>query len=139
MKSEFLATTVAQPTEVYEESLPDATRSSSYNRLVRASAWVLRFVKNVCAKKNGKPLVLDRQLSVTEFRAAEQLWWKCVQQEAFSDDIARLRAGQAVSSSSRLRQLSPELDGHGVIRLEGRLDKAVGCSCFCKASSCLAS
>ena len=58
MKSEFLAATAAQPTEVYKESLPDGTRFSSYNRLVRASAWVLRFVKNVCAKKNSKPLEL---------------------------------------------------------------------------------
>ena len=77
-------------------------------------------------------LNFDRQLSVTEFQAAEQLWWNCVQQEAFSDDIVRLKAGQAVSSSSRLRQLSPGLDDHGVIFLEGRLDKAVGVAASAK-------
>ena len=49
-----------------------------------------------------------------------------MQQDAFPQDVARLSAGKVPSNRSRLRQLSPCLDGQGVIRLQGRIGRAVG-------------
>ena len=130
VKSQYVGVTVKQ--EDLSQCLPDPSRFSSYLRLVRATVWVMRFVKNLLARRNGTSPNVAKQLLVSEYRDAEVLWWKQVQKEAFSEELADLTAGRPVSANSRLRQLSPGLDDEGVIRLEGRIDLAVGVPCSAK-------
>ena len=125
VKSEFLYTTVHSTAEpVSSEILPDADRFSKWNRLIRSTGWVLRFIRNILAKRHGNELDLQPQLSTEEFGAAEKLWWKQVQLECFPEEVNVLKASKPLSAQSRLRNLSPMLDDDGVVRLEGRLDHA---------------
>ena len=90
----------------------DGSRFSKFQKLLRATAWVSRFLWNVCATKNGKQRIWGR-LNVLEIQAAERLWILDAQehlkkQEKFSlmekklgleeaDDIFRCR--ERVSNS----------------------------------------
>ncbi|XP_045026268.1 uncharacterized protein LOC116917407 [Daphnia magna] len=49
---------------------------------------------------------------------------KRCQSEAFPEDIARLKRGKPLRSSSHLLVLSPTLDEDGILRLGGRIDRA---------------
>ena len=55
--------------------------------------------------------------------ATMELVRRC-QEEAFADDLVRLRAGKRLLLSSRLQPFTPFLDDHGILRMGGRLRKA---------------
>lgn len=49
---------------------------------------------------------------------------RCVQREAFKEDISRLEKGQKVSKGSQIYKLKPMLDQEGLLRVGGRLSSA---------------
>jgi len=51
---------------------------SSWNRLIRVTAWILRFRHNITSKDKNKGC-----LTVDELLAAEEQWWKIVQQDSY--------------------------------------------------------
>ena len=51
----------------------DVSRFSKLQKLLRATAWVTRFLWNVSAIKHGKQRIQGR-LNVLETEAAEKLW-----------------------------------------------------------------
>ena len=107
----------------FSEELPDVNRFSSWYRLIRATAWSQRFVSNLKKKVcGGEPVRCE--LSVTEIRNAEKLWWRAVQSECFSAELKSLKKQQPVDTSSRLVQLCPVLDEHGVMRSASRLQRS---------------
>ena len=59
-------------------------------------------------------------LSPEECREAERRWWKRSQMDSFGEDIALLKEGKGLGSSSRLRKLSPFVDLEGILRVRGR-------------------
>ena len=103
--------------------LPDIKNFSSWLRLIRATAWVLRFVTNIRRRIQGQE-ARSCELLPTELRKAEQLWWLESQANSYPAEVADLKSGKAVSSSSRLATLSPVLDNDGVLRLDGRIRNA---------------
>jgi hypothetical protein len=97
--------------------VPDAARFSSWLRLLRSTAAVLKFVDK-CRRRSA-------DIDCTMMERAERLLIKQTQQELFRDDIADMRKGNVLNRSSKLSKLSPYLDEHGLLRCSGRIDAAL--------------
>ncbi|XP_065175930.1 uncharacterized protein LOC135805765 [Sycon ciliatum] len=120
MKTEFTAVV----TKEAQLALPDISRFSSWIRLMRTTAWIVRYVNNLRAKASSKPTVTCSELLPSEYQQAQKLWWKKAQQDSFREEIGDLQKHSNVSSSSKLRDLSPVLDSDGVVRMHGRIRSA---------------
>ena len=113
------------------------SRCSSWSRLRRVVAWVLRYKSNllhrVKERENGKETMQKTTIgpvTVHELREAEKEIIKHVQQVAFSEEIKVLAKGQgkasnckAIKNSSNIYQLDPVIK-NGLLRVGGRLRRA---------------
>ncbi|XP_017477409.1 PREDICTED: uncharacterized protein LOC108367325 [Rhagoletis zephyria] len=106
-------------TESPLSSLFDALmeRSSSWQRLVRVTAYVLRFIHNA-RKTSRRPDA--KTLSFDETKEARILWLQQAQ-SCFQEDIKQLKRNDEVSSHSKLLQLAPFVDEFGLLRVGGRI------------------
>lgn len=104
--------------------LPDMGRFSKWIRLIRSTAWLLRYKSNLIAKIGKSDDSKSCELKPDEILAAEVLWIRKVQQEQFGDELRLLKEKKEVSKTSQLYQLSPILDDQGIIRLNGRINDA---------------
>ncbi|XP_062533692.1 uncharacterized protein LOC134202689, partial [Armigeres subalbatus] len=109
------------------EQVIDFHRFSSWNRLHRATAYVLRFLHNSTNKhpKHTGPLQQE------ELRAAEETIFKLVQRECYPEELTALsgrapnRTGQEIiGKQSSIYRLLPILDNHGLLRERGRIGAA---------------
>ena len=91
----------------------DARRFSNWRKLIRVTAFIRRLAQRIKLKRSGEQLP-NGPLTPTELYEAETLWIKGAQQ----DLQERLAKGE-------FDGLSPFLDDKGVIRVGGRVDKAV--------------
>lgn len=91
---------------------------SSYYRLKKAVAWLLRFKLYLREKRLIKGVV-----TLDEMIAAERYILIYVQGQTYSDDIRDLRTKNSVKLSSSLCKLSPKLSD-GMIVVGGRLSRA---------------
>lgn len=105
------------------ENLIDVSRFSDYNRLIRACAYVRRFICNARAKVQRKSLITG-ELSCDEISSGENLICKQVQREAFPSEVKDLIEAKAVDNQSDIYTLSPYLHDDGLIRFKGRIDAA---------------
>ena len=78
---------------------------SSWKRLNRIFAWVMRCITNCCLTKDNR--VLDNELNVEEIADAENCIVRTAQREAFSEEYTALLKGRKLSSQSKLLGLSP--------------------------------
>ena len=113
-------------TKPKEAILPEAGKFSSWTRYRRVVAWMIRFVKNFVAKNCQRRAEWRRQgpLSAEEVQQAETRIIADCQARCFATEITAIKTGEQVKLEGRLRQTSPFLDGEGVMRVGGRLDKA---------------
>ena len=97
----------------------DPAAYSSWLRLVRVTAWILRFCHNL--RK------IDRRsaevLSVEELKQAEKYWIKFAQRDRFGVEIESLSKNRPIARGNRIASLDPQLTD-GVLRVGGRIDKA---------------
>lgn len=98
--------------------VPDPQRFSSWLRLTRATAAVLKFIAR-CKGQRG-----DIDCGMME--RAEILLLRHAQLESFGDDLSRLNNRLGLHRSSRLVKLTPIIDENGLLRVGGRIDAAVG-------------
>ena len=91
------------------------SKQSSWNRLIRITAWILRFVQCCQRKSSDKGC-----LTVIELQDAQNLLIQHVQKSAFQCEYNDLMHGKM---SSRLRSLHPVIID-GIICVGGRLSKA---------------
>ena len=91
-------------------------RFSSFTRLKRVTAWVLRFVNN-CKRDKAK---ISSSLTVIELTSAESYWISLAQNDFFSREIQDLQASGTVNPTSSLLALRPILDPSELIRVGGR-------------------
>ena len=94
---------------------------SSYSRLVRITSWILRFANNT---RKGNERNTNTILSLPELAKAEELWWRIAQEATFRREIQDLKDGRKLSPGSRILSFRPFLDGRGLLRVGGRLQKA---------------
>ena len=110
----------------------DPLKFSSWTRLIRVTAWVLRFVGKLLTKvkKSAKPenpeieTCEEVTLTPAELDKAGKLWVKQAQMERFAKEIKELKGGKVVSRQSHLNPLTPIMDELGVLRVGGRLNRA---------------
>ncbi|XP_011883695.1 PREDICTED: uncharacterized protein LOC105570855, partial [Vollenhovia emeryi] len=103
-----------------------ATRYSSWNKLIRVTAYVLRFA-NACrrSKIDGHPLGIDSlALSSDECARSTIVWIKRIQSELFPAELHALLSNRSISSKSPIIALNPFLDHDRVLRVGGRLRNA---------------
>lgn len=96
-------------------------RFSSWNTLLRAVAYCIRFCKNckmLQQEQKGAPLSSD------ELMSARNAIIKDVQKMNFNVEIKQLIKGDPLSKTSKLLHLNAFLDDKGVIRVGGRLRNA---------------
>ena len=116
-------------------------RSSSWKRLTRVMAWILRLRtllwnnrkrREVTACDSQPALnltkhkdVLDKEicLSLEEIKGAELEIIKICQRRKFSEELSCLQKAECVKGNSHIYRLSPILE-EGVLRVGGRLSKA---------------
>jgi hypothetical protein len=102
-------------------------RYSSFNRLVRITAWIFRFIKNCRnsrnlmspkkANQNKEPLLLEPE----ELMQAEVYWLKEEQRRNFPTEYQKLREGKTIPSKSSLILLHPQWhQEHGLLVTKGR-------------------
>ena len=119
LKGEFVATAVSSEC-VRNAALPDPSRFSSWMRLVRATAWVLRFVKILKHRALRTSAPPPEELVPEELESAERLWWQQVQADCFPAEVRSIESGKPVDKDSRLSHLSLVLTD-GVVRHHSRL------------------
>ncbi|XP_044573974.1 uncharacterized protein LOC123258162 [Drosophila ananassae] len=94
-------------------------RFSSFCRLVRTTAWVLRFARR-CRKQRSE--LEEYGLTATECEAAENLLVRQALLESFPDEMRSAKRGKDVATSSEIRGLTPYVDENGLLRVYGRVD-----------------
>ena len=110
--------------------LIDPKRYSSWYKLQRQAAWILRAVKNFlsCCDRFKFIPVKERNLQCSEIKDAEMSLLRMSQREGFTKDYTYLSSGQAIAQDSHLRSLDPFFDPEvGVIRVGGRLKNVPDC------------
>ncbi|XP_058122779.1 uncharacterized protein LOC131293715 [Anopheles ziemanni] len=108
------------------------TRFSKWQRLLRAVAYVYRFLGN-CRKGIAKEHKQLDSLTHEELERAENAIYRDVQRSEYADEIHVLSSKECVKhpwkrplqKSSPLYKLSPMLDVNGVLRIKGRIEKCV--------------
>jgi hypothetical protein len=104
-------------------------RYSSWFKLKRCMAWLLRYKKNLLAavheRKHGMPSGLKKMdtiqpITVSEMLLAEHEVVKLVQRNCYPEEISALAHMKRVKKSSSLYKLNPMFEDD-VLRLRGRL------------------
>lgn len=96
-------------------------KHSSMTRVTRTVSWILRFINNSRDVTKAKRTT---QLTTEDLRLAEYTIIKIVQNKSFGDDIAHMQKYKKVRATSKLLNLCPMLDTHGILRVGGRLEHA---------------
>ena len=110
MKPEPKVVMVTQQEEHFE------TKQNSYLRLVRITSWLRRFMKILDAKKEQ-----SSHLSTLEGQEATLFLLQRAQHRSFTQEFARIKAGQAISPRSKILVLHPIIGKDKLLRVGGRL------------------
>lgn len=93
---------------------------SNWHRLMRATAWMLKFIEYLRSKQNP----VDRFLTYQDLKNAERVLVRRTQSDAFHEELNALHASNQVPNHSKLRRLFPILREDKVIVVGGRLENA---------------
>ncbi|XP_025201851.1 uncharacterized protein LOC112599258 [Melanaphis sacchari] len=94
-------------------------RYSKWEKLVRATAWVLKFIQFLRLKRYKQGFV--KYLTVSDFSNAECWLIRCAQKDEFAIEYKALTDNKSVSRNSKLRALSPFISTDNLIVVGGRL------------------
>ena len=97
----------------------DVKRFSKLRKLIRITAYVLRFIRNCRLDKSTRRL---EPLSVAELNEADHLWIRSSQKTNYSDEIDNIKSQH--SRLTLVKQLKLFLDDEGDIRCGGRIHNA---------------
>ena len=101
------------------ESLLPLSRYSTYSRLQRVTAWILRFTQNCQTAKDSRSK--RPHLSTTELL---RHWLVFVHVNCFPQQLASLLSKHELSRNSVLRWRNPFVDSEGLIRVGGRVSRS---------------
>lgn len=94
---------------------------SKYNKLVRITALILRFINNCRVGKGNRTTSF---LTAYELQQATYQLAKASQLQTYSDEIRILSSGKPLPNNHKLSNLAPFIDKMGVMRVGGRLENA---------------
>ncbi|XP_037825055.1 uncharacterized protein LOC119613182 [Lucilia sericata] len=106
---------------VNTDAVINYTRFSSYLKLKRTVAWMLRFI-NRCRKKISPDE--ENGLTAVESKNAEIFLCRQAQQEHFCEEIEIIKNQGSLPKSSDLYALCPYMDENSLLRVYGRVDAA---------------
>ncbi|CAK1584061.1 unnamed protein product [Parnassius mnemosyne] len=95
---------------------------SSLQKLTRVIAYCLRFISKT--KKSTEATTFPIWLTCRELSRAIQISIKACQATYFAQEIKDIKFRGAVNKKSKLTTLTPFLDGEGILRVGGRLERA---------------
>ena len=95
-----------------EEVMP-LRKISNFTRLIKITAWILRFVQNAQLKENR----VKTPLTTNELTSSQELWICRSQSESFTTEIVNIKKGKP---EGKLIQYRPFIDKRGIIRVGGR-------------------
>ena len=95
----------------HAQSVIDVKRFSTWKKLLRVTAYVLRFIKN-CRKSSKET---SDHLTCAEIEAAEQKWIKEMQRDV-KEEFLSFENKTERSLRSRLTKMSPFIDADGFVR-----------------------
>ncbi|XP_026328071.1 uncharacterized protein LOC113236280, partial [Hyposmocoma kahamanoa] len=98
------------------DHLPDISRFSSYERLIRTTTRVLAFV-DMCRRRANR-------VELRHVQEAERLWLLKSQHDDFNEEIACLARKKPLPRSSKLFKLDPVIGTDGIVRVNGRINAA---------------
>lgn len=101
----------------------DFNRFSSFKRMQRSFAFVLRFINNLKLKRRENRLL--GELTLEELDASLYSMIRLVQKQSFSDEYFALLNKHTLKTSSHIRTLNVFLDKHNIIRVGGRLENSL--------------
>ena len=104
------------------ESLFPLDRYSTFSRIQRVTAWILRFIRNCRIAVDSRSR--HPYQSTTELRRAERYWLLFTQVNCFAQELASLRSKHDLPRHSVLRFLNPFVDSEGLIRVGGRISRS---------------
>jgi len=96
---------------------------SSWTRLVRVTAYILRFIENSKRRRNsqsGKKLLIE----ISELREAIYRWFRFIQKAHFSKEWSALNKNEPIPKSTTLKALNSMLERDLLLRFGGRLQNA---------------
>ena len=127
-----LATCEEIPTEVNLAEIINCQQISSLDRLLRVTAYVLRFAdilkRRTATRKSGKKEEStreedDRELNSTGICRAESLWIKTVQGSSFKDELKFVQ-NQCRPKPLHVEEFGLFLDENKLLRCRGQLNNA---------------
>ncbi|KAJ0169306.1 hypothetical protein K1T71_015190 [Dendrolimus kikuchii] len=102
---------------------------SSFYKIIRVMAWVLRAIKTLQFDKklimSNKHIGLPGFLTISELKKAKWLIIKFIQRTEFLEEIQSLRQHGKLHKNSNLLKLNPFIDNQGILRVGGRLSNSV--------------
>ncbi|XP_062557391.1 uncharacterized protein LOC134222264 [Armigeres subalbatus] len=106
-------------------------RFSKWGRLLRTTAYVIRFISKL-RRKEITENCSNSNLKTEELQAAEVMIWKLVQAESYGDEVIVLSKNKklprdkqlGLEKTSQLWNLTPIMDDKGVLRVDGRIAAA---------------
>lgn len=94
---------------------------SSLTRLIRVTAYCLRFIKNCRTSKKER---VNGPLQTVELRYSQIAIVKIAQNSSFCKQITDLKKGKTLDKSSNILSLNPFVDGNNLLRVGGRLQES---------------
>ena len=97
-------------------------RYSSYHRLCKAVAWMIKFATYLKARKKGSETAHPgKEVTVEDLSAAESAVVRCIQKDSFPEEVEALSESKQLAAKSRLLSLDVFMDDEGILRVGGRL------------------
>lgn len=106
---------------VIKQPIIDYKRFSSFIKLLRVIAYVLRFSANTRFNVENRKY---GPITTMETNQAKVVLIKLVQCKEFKDELKTLRNGNKIARTSKLIALHPYLDKKDILRVGGRLKHA---------------
>ena len=100
------------------ENIIDPQRYSTKTKLLRVTAIVLQFIRNL-RKREPRPKTLE--LLAEQLIQAEKMWIRCTQSSAFQPEIRQLAIG---GTNPMVKQLRLFIDTDNIVRCEGRISQS---------------
>lgn len=110
---------VLQATSSTSQTVLDITRYSEAARLLRVTAWIMRYVHKLRHTSNESGSLTTRELD-----EAEKHWIRLAQREDLQREIECTQTGERFPADSPLRDIPVFMDNDGVLRITGRLQQS---------------
>ena len=94
---------------------------SSFTKLLKTTAWILRFQANLKARECKQTLDLSSLLTASELKVTEAFLHSRAQCRCYSEELTRLSAGKTLKPSSPILSLNPTIGSGGLLTMGGRL------------------